>query len=69
MGTTLRTMGPGDAGQFALQLPEQGRATTDLDTTVDSIRSRRGDRSVACASLLDDPGGLPVLARRSALDA
>ena len=69
IGITYRGLGRGDAVQLALRFPEDGRPTDRLDEMVDSIRTRWGGDAVARASLLGDRGGVPVLARPTALDA
>jgi len=68
VGITFSGLGRADAVQLAMRFPEDGRETADLDTAVDSIRTRWGGTAVARASLLHDRGGVPVLQRPTALD-
>jgi DNA polymerase-4 len=69
VGITYSGLGRTDAVQLALRFPEEGRPTEDLDLAVDRIRARWGASAVARASLVDHTGGMPVLARPTALDA
>ncbi|MEM9201416.1 MAG: DNA polymerase IV [Actinomycetota bacterium] len=69
IGVTFSGLGRADAVQLALRFPEDGRPTEQLDSMIDQIRGRWGGTAVARASLVDDRGGLPVLARPTALDS
>jgi DNA polymerase-4 len=69
VGITFSGLGRPDAVQLALRFPEQGRSTEVLDRMVDDIRGRWGSGAVARASLLRRRGGVPTLARPTALDA
>jgi DNA polymerase-4 len=69
VGITFSGLGRPDAIQLALRFPEEGRATDVLDRMVDDIRGRWGTGAVARASLMDHTGGVPTLARPTALDS
>ena len=69
VGITYSGLCRGDVVQLALRFPEEGRATDQLDRLVDDIRHRWGTSAVERASLHGRRGGIPVLARPTALDA
>ena len=69
VGITYSGLGRPDAVQLAFRFPEEGRETDLLDEAVDDIRRRWGGTALARASLLGDRGGVPVLARPTALDS
>ena len=69
IGITYSGLCCADAVQLALRFPEQGRERDGLDQMVDGIRDRWGAGAVARASLLGHTGGMPVLARPTAVDA
>ena len=68
IGITYSGLCPSTPLQLALRFPEQGRARGDLDVAIDRIRDRWGTKTVARASLMGHTGGMPVLARPTALD-
>ena len=69
IGVTYSSLGSPDAVQMALPFAEDGRPTDELDTMIDSIRSRWGNRAVARASLLDHAPEVAALNRPTALDS
>ncbi len=69
VGITYSGLCTPDAVQLAFRFPEEGRPTERLDEMVDGIRERWGRTAVERASLAGHGGGMPVLARPTALDA
>lgn len=68
IGVTYSALGSPDAIQMALPFAEDGRPTDELDSMIDSIRSRWGNKAVARASLLDHTPEVAALNRPTALD-
>ncbi|MYA74273.1 MAG: DNA polymerase IV [Acidimicrobiaceae bacterium] len=69
IGVTYSALGAPDAIQLALPFADSGKPTDVLDTMIDSIRSRWGDKAVARASLLGHKGEVAALTRPTALDS
>ena len=69
IGVTYSALGTPDAIQLALPFAEDGKPTDVLDTMIDSIRSRWGNKAVARASLLDHKPEVAALVRPTALDS
>lgn len=69
VGVTYSALGSPDAIQMALPFADTGRPTDELDSMIDSIRSRWGNKAVARASLLDHAPEVAALNRPTALDA
>ena len=69
VGVTYSALGTPDAIQLALPFADGGKPTDLLDTMIDSIRSRWGNKAVARASLLDHKPDVAALTRPTALDS
>lgn len=69
IGVTLSSLRSPDAIQIALPFAEDGRPTDVLDTMIDEIRLRWGDKAVARASLLDHRPEVASLTRLTAPDS
>ena len=69
IGVTYSALSTPDAIQLTLPFPDDGKPTDVLDTMIDSIRSRWGNKAVARASLLDHKPEVAALTRPTALDS